>query len=149
MGQMAEVKESAASVADLTKMVADGIAEGMARHVPKKVTVGEYLKKHAKKEKLTRACYQNGRPVENELLTDEETRLLNGIHRPGRYLDRKVEVIIRPEPDNVLEIRYSDKRIDQRIELAHYFRSFKEMLEKITAEQKTANDEEKAREARR
>lgn len=145
---MAENKETGKDLKEIATTMADSIAEAMNKHMPRKMSAGEYARKYGKKVRLTRTCYQNGYGIDNTRLTDEETELLNKLVRPGKYMDRKVEVIVRPEPDNTLEIRYSDKRVDQRIELSHYFRSFKELLTKLIAEQTLAQEEEKARRER-
>jgi hypothetical protein len=108
----------------------------------KKVTFGEYQRRrNAGRSRLTREVFQNGfrlggpGQLDNSL-DNKQIDLLNQITHTGRYIDRKVEVILREEgADQVLEIRYNNKTKDQALELRAFIRSFTDMLEQIVEAQ--------------
>jgi len=142
---------------ELGKIIAQGIAEGMkglveqmAANAPRrKKTQGEFeqtlktpfidrAKERAtnkRKPSLSRNTFQNGYRLRDEFLVAEEIDLLNKIKKPGRYINRMVEVIIRDEgSEQVLELRYSNKSPDQRFELKNYARSLREICERVLEE---------------
>lgn len=116
------------------------------RHI---VTPGEYdPRSHQHPNKRTAATFkgvwfQNGFYLRDESTSDEEIRLLNRIHRGGRYLDRTVEVVIK-ENGNDFEgdIRYANATVDQRMANKSLWRTFKELLEIIVTEQDLLDEEE-------
>ncbi len=141
---------------ELGRLIAAGIAEGIAATAPvRKVTVGQYIKKphssfhptKANYTKLTRETYQNGRILNDARLTDVEIGLLNKISRPGRYLKRKVEVVIRNTggdlQDEVVEIRYRDRTKDQMLMNTKLFSDAEDLFRKIVMEQEVALENEK------
>src|SRR5262245_26633079 len=84
-------------VTKLSTAIASGIAQTAG---PKKVTQGQYEPKtpwQAKKReahKLVATCYQNGYRIPERRLTNVEIDGLNAIKRPGRYINRMVEVAL-------------------------------------------------------
>jgi hypothetical protein len=105
--------------------IADGVARGIAATAPQKVTFSRYDPKTSwqkgmtKKQmpRLTRPCFQNGMMMDDGKMTAEEINLMNQLSVSGRYIDRRVEVVIREEgTQNVLELRYSDT-INHTLEL--------------------------------
>lgn len=149
---MADANDNAAPnpIADLGKIIADGIAAGLAANNPKKVTFGQYDPKtpfHPNKKqalKLTRECYENGYLMRETQLFNAEIALLNKINRSGRYIDRLVEVIVRNDgSEEVVELRFKNRTVDQRFELKGRVRSMLDMLEQIVAAQDIENAEDK------
>lgn len=144
MSKEQEKGPAAVQVVDesLGDKIAQGITEGLAALQPRKVSFGEYQRRHRKPVKLLRECFDNGLRISEDVLSVEEITLCNQITRSGRYIDRKVEVIVRnegrPIGDTVLEIRYSNKSADQRFENARLWRDFADMLKKILTEQEAA-----------
>ena len=93
--------------------------------------------KPAARPQFARAYWQNGHPVELWHVTDEDVRNLN-LLKAGRYIDRKVEVVVRLAENGqapACEIRYSNATADQRFELKNLFRNFSELLRLIVEEQ--------------
>jgi hypothetical protein len=99
--------------------IAEGVARGIEASAPKKVPYGRYdpmspnQKGMPKKSmpKLTRECFQNGERMNGDLMTAEEIKLMNLLTVPGRYVDRRVEVVIRENVGDekpTVELRYSD-----------------------------------------
>jgi hypothetical protein len=91
-----------------------------------------------KRPQFTREYYQNSKII-NDIggLYDEDIRLLNKL-KPGRYIERNVEVIERLSDNgqqNQVEIRYPSATIDDRFRMKNYWRTFSEMLRLIVAEQ--------------
>jgi hypothetical protein len=120
------------------------IVEILKANTPKpKITVGAYLRQHARAVTLNRLCVQNGTPMRLEQLTDREVRLLNQITHSGRYLNRVVEVIVREEgaEDETVELRWKCKSADDRNESGKEWRDLADMLDKIV----TAQAEERAK----
>lgn len=92
--------------------------------------------KRAARPKLNCTFVQNGGKVVASRLFDAEIALINKL-KPGRYLDRKVEVVERIENgEKEIELRYSNSSVEQRMEMKNVARSLEEMLTKIIAEQK-------------
>jgi len=137
---------TAAELRAFGQEISKGITEGMSALMPKKVSVGDYIRRHAPKVKLRCVVVQNGRQVVSHQLSDEERALANKVHRSGRYLKRRVEVIVHVNPvdekDRVIDIRYPDAKIDQRLENARYFSDFEDLLKKIVMEQEVAEENE-------
>ncbi len=80
------------------------------------------------------AVFQNGYKVNPEFMTDEEIALANRI-KPGRYNDRKWEVIVREDGEaRSLEIRYPSKSQEDRFDLMLKAPSFVQMATQILAE---------------
>lgn len=133
------------------------IAEGINAARPKKVTAGQYdpktpfhpNKKRAKK--LLRPFYQNGTRLSPTRMFDREIELANQIVRSGRYINRLIEVIVRQDgADEVVELRYKNRTIDDRMEHKGAYRDLTDMLQKIVDEQNAALAEEgQIREARK
>lgn len=95
-------------------------------------------KRPHERPKLRGEFLQNGRKMYAERMSDREIELLNQI-RPGRYVNRKIEVIERVMNDeSTIEIRYNNGSPDQRSELKNEVRNLTEMLERIVAEGKPA-----------
>lgn len=117
----------------------------------KKVTFGEYQRRlNATRVKLTREVYQNGYRLNAQDLNNEQIELLNRISRTGRYIDRKIEVILREDgADQIVEFRYNNKSADQRMELRGYIRNFTDMLTQVVEAQDKENVEQEEREGRR
>ena len=137
--------KEASEFADIGKQIADGIAAGIAASSgPKKKTIGQYTREHKRKVSLTRPVMDNGKLLIEDRLTDKEIVLLNQIRRSGRYLGRKIEVIVRSLGDDIadesVEIRYSDRTPDQRLTNARLFRDFEELVNKIVIEQELAEE---------
>ena len=132
---------------DKMEAFADRIAQGVTRGITNtqrpKVRMGQYDPKSVfqpdkrKMLKLTRDSFQNGFKLEEPRLFNTEIALLNRITRPGRYLDRTVEVVVRDEGrgSTSLDIRYPNKTIDQRMEQRGRWRTFTELLQLIVDEQ--------------
>jgi hypothetical protein len=98
--------------------IAEGITRGMAASMPvQKVSYARFDPKtpwqqgKPKKSmpKLSRPCFQNGMAMDDGKMTAEEINLMNSLDTPGRYIDRRVEVVIREDGSTeVVELRYSD-----------------------------------------
>jgi ASC-1-like (ASCH) protein len=143
---------TAVDMGQLGAIIAQGIAQGIAANQgPKKVTFGQYDPRspfHPNKKtaaKLTRVVFQNGRQADWDKTSDAEIRLLNKITRSGRYISRRVEVILRDDAgSDVLDIRYNNMTVDQRMENARHWHSFEDMLKKILMEQEIADENDAA-----
>ncbi len=115
-----------ADLAELGRVIGESVGGSQRRQK----TIGEYQREQAKgRVKLTRVCSQNGYGMQEATLSNEEIKLLNRITRPGRYIDRMVEVLVRNEGgEEEVEFRYSNKSVDQRFALRAKFRTLVEML---------------------
>lgn len=163
--------EQLVPISDVSAAIAKGIADGMrelsgnlvagmtAMAPPRKVEFGEFDGKSpfnrtldgrllTDKEKavecvLTRKCYQNGYRMLEERLIPDEIWELNKITRPGRYIERKVEVVISDDgSDQSMDLRYKNKTADDRSELKSEVKNLVVMLKRIVAEQDEAEQEE-------
>lgn len=126
------------NASELGRQIAEGIAAGIALTAPKKVSFGQYASRENKgRSKLRRECYQNGHFIHDRVLTNKEIQLLNRITRSGRYIDRRVEVIVKQEDNNpeVLYLKYKDKTVDERFEFRGYVKSLEDMLQQIVTAQ--------------
>lgn len=114
-------------------MLGNAVADGMAKHSPKKQTFGEYQRKiNAGRSKLTRQCFENGLLMHEEVLSNLEIDLLNKLDRSGRYLNRLVEVVISNEgADQSVELRYNCRTRDQMFALRGEAKSLEDMLLQI------------------
>jgi len=127
----------AVDIQALATAIGGSVADGMAKHAPKKVSIGQYARRMAEgRHKLNREYYQNGMLLFAENLSNEAMDLLNGITHAGRYFDRNVEVLFRDEgTEQIVELRYNNKSRDQAMELRGYFRSIEDMLRQISVVQ--------------
>jgi hypothetical protein len=127
---------------------AEGIKSGFQATVRPKVTIGEYAARNRRRVRLNKEVYQNGGPVKEHQLSEKEIEWLNKLHRPGRYLDRKVEVIVKNDDseNTVIWLRYSDKSPDQRIDNKSRFRDFEDLVKKCVLEQDVIEENERIRE---
>lgn len=131
--------------------ISRGITEGMRSLLPRKVSFGDFMRRIAPKVKLKWFVVQNGREVPAHQLNDTERACLNKIgaaRRSGRYLQRRVEIIVHVNPvdenERVIDIRYPDGKIDTRIENARYFSGFEDLVRKASLEIEVAQENEKA-----
>lgn len=87
----------------------------------------------SKKLKLKRKMFQHGLPADEEILDNEEIRLMNTV-RPGAYLDGTVRINRRK--DRGLDIDYPMKTASQRLKLVNAFgiRNLKELLTRCIEE---------------
>lgn len=124
----------------LASAIGTAVAEAMAINNPKKVTYGAYLKRPTLNHplgllspKLARQYFQNGRLISYDQVNDEQVLLLNRITHSGRYLDRRVEVVVRDEGGDgqSVDIRYKNVGIDDRMELKSLFRNFTDLVRQI------------------
>jgi hypothetical protein len=135
------------NVDQLAQSIAKGITEAASQTGPiRQVPITRYRGRTVfnptgapphKRPQFTRDYYQNGKQLEAHVQFDKDIVMLNQL-KPGRYLDRKVEVIERYSENgeaNQLEIRYPSATPDDRFAMTKYFRSFTELLERILAEQ--------------
>jgi hypothetical protein len=134
--------------------IAKGIADGLkATAPPRKIEFGEFNGKSPfdkkanssgfygpnEKPVLERASFQNGIRFREEYLTDVEIGLLNQVVRPGRYIERMVEVVIWDDgSEKAMDLRYKNKTPDQRSELKSEAKSLLVMLKRIVEEQDEA-----------
>lgn len=159
---MAEQKDVQATtpVVDLEALggvIGEAVALGIAKTQRKKITIGEYEPlsafhpgPKALKPKLTRVSMQNGFRLHEDTLYDEEINLLNKLTHSGRYLERKVEVVVNQDgADETVDVRFACRTPDQRIELKGLARDFKEILRQIVAAQAEEHEEIQVRKDQR
>jgi len=139
----AESSVMAEAIVDVSEL-AQAIKAAVEETAPiKQVHISRYVAKTAfnptgakKRPKLNCTFLQNGYEPPTDKMFDEEIELVNQL-RPGRYLDRKVEVIERIEGnERSIELRYSNGTVEQRMEMKNIARSLREMLRLIVSEQK-------------
>lgn len=153
----ARVSVTAGELAAFGKSIGDSIVQGMAANAPRrKVTFGEYdPKTFAQPNKrltlrLNRDCFQNGGWMNPNSMNNAEIRLLNSITHSGRYIDRTVEVIIGQNgSEDEVHLRYKNKTIAQRLELAGKFRNLEDMLTQIVAAQAVEREQDDVDDRRR
>lgn len=153
----ARMSVTAADLAAFGQQIGDSIVKGMAANAPRrKVNFGEYNPKtwaqpdKRKTLKLNRDCFQNGGWMNPNSMTNNEIRLLNSITHSGRYIDRAVEVILAQNgSDDEVHLRYKNKTIAQRLELAGKFRNLEDMLTKITEAQAIEREQDEVDDRRR
>lgn len=130
---------------NLGEVIGRAVSDGMVAHTRPKVSIGQYLaKRNAGRAVLARTTYQNDKLVDAGVLDNEEIDLLNKITRSGRYIDRKVEVLVGSDGvDEVVVFRYHDKTKEQQWALVGSgVINFKAMLRMIVNEQQAALDAE-------
>jgi hypothetical protein len=125
MDTIEEPVDTRTSDEKMADRIAEGVAKGIAQSAPKKVSFARYDPKTSWQKdtpkklmpKLKRPCFQNGQMMDDGKMTAEEINLMNGLDTPGRFIDRRVEVIIREDgTQKVVELRYSDT-VNQMMEL--------------------------------
>lgn len=140
------MSEAAASASVDITALAKAITEAVAEASPvKQVHISRYRAQtpwnptgELRRRKMEARFLQNGIELRDWHITDEDIDLLNQI-KPGRYMDRKVEVVERNENGSrTVEIRYSNQSIGQRMEMKNYARNFTELLQNIVTEMKPA-----------
>jgi hypothetical protein len=143
---MAETKDPQIQISDeAIGKLAGAISSGIVQSQPaKKIEITDYKVKtpwnpegNTKRPTLSRQTLQNGYEVSEHFLTDEEIRLFNEL-KPGRYLNRKIEVIVRESENgsaDTVDLRYPNKTIDQRYDLKALASNLEDLLRKIIAEQ--------------
>ncbi len=151
---MANDNVSTAQLDSMAETIAEGVARGIAATSPKKLTFGQYTKREAQrnpKPKLTRKMFQNGYPVDAEVLSAKEIEALNRITHSGRYLDRRVEVIVNDDGGDgeVVQIRYANKTPDQRFENKSHFLNIGDLAGKIADAQEAEVLDDATRPAKR
>lgn len=144
-GRKRSVNVSSVDVKELAQALKEAIQETapiQQVHISRYVAKTPFNPTGSKtRPKLRGLFLQNGGRMVEDRLTNDEITLLNKI-RPGRYLDRRVEVIERTENgETSVEIRYSNASMEQRLELKNRARNLKEMLQGILDEQKPSKEE--------
>ena len=133
------------------------LAQGIASQTRKFVSFGEYIiRPHSPfhpdgpSKVMTRQYYQNGVRLLDHTIHDKEIVLLNQITHSGRYCGRMVEVIVKDDGGDgeIIDIRFSNKTADQRLELRGQVRDFEDMLKQIIEAQKEERAEAEARDER-
>jgi hypothetical protein len=137
---------------DFGDAIGQAVAKGIAAtQPPRKMTPGEYARREAQRNpkpklKFT-ALIQNGVAIDVPStggVTPKAVLAMNKFTHSGRYLDRRVEVILHEQgTDAVLDIRYSNKSSDQRMENKSLFRNFEDLVCQI-ADAQVAEDAEDA-----
>lgn len=145
------------SAKQLGLTIAQGVREGMEATVVRQKTMGEYLrtlKTPAHPEGVTnmhhlkRKVYQNGYEVDEYQINNNAIDKCNAIVRPGRYLNRLVEVRVSQDADQALYLSYNNRTIDQRMENKGHWRNFEDLVTQIVAEQdKFLNEDREMRDA--
>lgn len=145
-----EKTEKSTNNAELAQMIANGVSAGIASLKPTKLSYGQYIARQPKKPTLACDCFQNGFQMHPSVLSEEEITLLNQITHSGRYLDRRVEVIVRQDGNDMSkELRYPNRTADQRMEMKSYFRSLTDMLQQIVTLQAQERAADEAKSGRR
>lgn len=134
----AEQVISTTSLNDLGK----AIAEGIASQNPKKLTFGQYqARENRGRVKLRLKAYQNGIPIDESVLSNEEIKLFNQIDRSGRYIDRRVEVLYNDDMgEKSVDIRYKNKTADDRFEFRGFVRNIADLLKQVIEANKADDD---------
>ena len=137
------------------EVIAEAIAAGMAKNAPiRKMSYAEYTKTGRGRGpygdgsvKMDRQYFQLGSRIMEHNVTNEEVELLNRLDRPGRYLDRLVEVIFQQDgPEEVVNIMWPCRTRDQIAHQQEKFNGLADLLRKIIAENE-ADDAETIRQA--
>jgi hypothetical protein len=147
--------EMFAQMQQFAKVIGEGVAAGIAKNTPRKVTIGQYDPKtpfHPNRKTaslFTRDYYQNGFKLEWDTTSDAEIDLLNKITHSGRYINRLVEVVVNNDSaDEVVYINFNCKSADQRFALARVAPDFENMLTQIITAQKLEDEDELDRQTR-
>lgn len=139
------------AMAAFAAMIGTGVQSALEAHRPSKVPFGRFDPKtpfhpeKAKAPRFTRIYTQNGHDIAWETCHDEEVRMLNAITHSGRYLDRKVEVIVTSDgPDESVDVRWPCKTQDQRTAMATHphGRSFLTILQEVVRVQREEDAED-------
>lgn len=149
-----KVQKAAATVDDETDLADDSVSNAqvvrslaktvqvLADSQPRRVLLANHKPTSSfnplgkRKRVLKRKMYQNGFPLNVNILTDEEISLLNQI-KPGRYIKGLVSVFQTYKgSDTLVNIVYVNKTVDQRFALKDEFRNLGEMLKLIVEEHK-------------
>lgn len=142
------------SLADFGKVIGDAVAKGIAESTPppppRRVSFGEYQRRptlyHPKGPqgpKMARAYSQNSLLLDYATTYDRDILLLNRITHSGRYIDRKVEVILNNDnAEESVDIRYHDRTADHRLDMKAVVRDFTHMLTQIVEAQEEEDREE-------
>lgn len=128
---------------DIGDRIAAGIQRGLEASQPKrriKPGSSEFDPKSPFRSKngprLRGNYYLNGIWENEDQCTDEEIRLMNLLSRPGRYINRRVEIRINDDAgQRTVFIAFADRTPDQRMENKDYWRNKRELLEKVIEEQ--------------
>jgi hypothetical protein len=129
------------------------LADGLAKNAPpRKIQIGEYIRIHKLEQyrevKLTRDFWLCGVRCWPETLKDDDIRLINQIDRPGRYIDRLVEVSLRDfNGEELVSVSWNCKTVDQRAQLGG--RSLSQILKEIVEAQKAEDKEDEEQPAKR
>ncbi|HEX6272887.1 MAG TPA: hypothetical protein VFZ53_07605 [Polyangiaceae bacterium] len=129
----------------LAAAISKGITDSAAQTGPiKQIPITRYKNRNVfnpsgnrKRPEFTRDYYQNGKQLDAAVQFNADIENLNRL-KPGRYLNRTVEVIERLQDNGApaqIEIRYPNATADDRFAMTKYFRSFGELLTLILAEQ--------------
>ena len=133
-----------ASGGDLGAVIGTAVADGIARNTRRRISVGEYQERQRKgRSILRRPAFQNDKAVDPGVLSNLETDLLNAITHSGRYVDRKVEVIVGSDGvEEIIYLRYHDAKPEHQFALANSgVRDFGSMLQMIVNAQTVERDE--------
>ncbi len=128
---------------DFGRIIGDAVAAGIAKNTPKKVTFGQFIARPTKLHpqgtkgpQLTRTCSMNGFTVDYNTTSDTDIDLLNRITHSGRYIDRKVEVIVNTDSaEETVMIRWACRTPDQRFEVGALAKDSTDLLQQIVAAQ--------------
>jgi hypothetical protein len=132
----------------LGETIGSGLANAIRETAPRrKITAGEYAERERTRRNAPKLEFylvmQNDRMVNEDSLNAKEIALLNRINRSGRYINRKVEVLLDANVDgSALRFRYKNGSPDDRFELRGEFRSFEDMLTQIVEAQAIENEDE-------
>jgi hypothetical protein len=121
------------------KALADAIVSAVNdNRGPRKVTLEEYNRTtdaHRHKPALARKYYQNGIMLQREQLSADAINMLNAL-QPGLYCGGVLSVV--PTQDgtkmSALDIRYTNKSVDDRMAIKDQFRDFEGMLKAMLKE---------------
>ena len=156
---MADVNISSETLARMAETVGQAVATTIAQH-DEKIRPFEVTRTSGrsafnprageagyKKPSLTRDTYFCGHQEDPKRLTPEEVALYNKITRPGRYHNRRWEVILTgddqdPEAKRVLDIRIPCKEINDRMEMPN---SLVAILKEIIEEAEKRDAAEKSK----
>lgn len=142
-GQPTQAPAGMMRVSDVEKLgaaIGASIREGQA---PRRKTQGEFNRSKRTafhpdpkiKLSLKRKWYQNGVPLDERMLKDEEISLLNQITRPGRYVEKRVLVTLIDQADASQGIlTYSNTR-EPALELKGTAATLRDILLWIVTEQ--------------
>jgi hypothetical protein len=91
--------------------------------------------------KFVRETFQHGRWVNPMMVSEETIQLFNQL-KPGRYLNRKVEVI--RSQDGAINITWSNAKIEQRVEFYRNYPTIDHVLRAVIAERAEKERKKKA-----